>query len=521
MNKIYLLITISLLTISIKAQQITLTVNNGNDYLCTSTIQNGIWDLVQDDTYIDSNTQLEVNVKDWFSSVTIAPEIAENANAIRFDVKGDGSTYFASLLLGTGGPLSGWYETSFPLNNTDWVTHTIYLKDIVQFDKPWGVQNKLNLETLEIDKNVINRVGFGRMYAFHKYYTTGIGFSVRNIEFIDAGVIVHPEHKEKLVKTKELLEDSQPIKIMLLGDSISDHPGENNQVSKAFEKLKLIYGSNIEVANCAVAGHTSRSADIILDRSFLQMPNPDLVFLMFGANDCKATEFEGAGFNEDVFKAHLEHLINRIHRKTNGDVEIFLLSGVPRLEENDRSKSTGLVEKIAGAYPRIAEEYNLAYLNTIPFFTGLSAGDITNYMADTVHLTQAGTDYLGDLIYDHIVAEMNTVGKFSFDNNLEGWNKSNNDITSIQVDLTSKEQITQLEALSNGVSDMVFELSTQDLPTPSSVDNYYLHLLFRGDASLNQIETSINGSFVAAPVSVTTSLTGSFNEAIIEQSDQY
>jgi len=160
---------------------------------------------------------------------------------------------------------------------------------------------------------------------------------------------------------------------------------------------------NAEVANAAIGGHSCRGGQIVLQRSLQKMPKPDLVYIMYGANDCKAIT-PTSGFNDKVFEAQLDSLIRRVTEKTGG-TEFILVNGVPRIDPKT-GKSKNFVEPLMPAYERLSKKYGLVLCDTMSVYQNLSREEQEKYYKDSVHQTQEGLKFMGALIAKTIKENM-------------------------------------------------------------------------------------------------------------------
>ena len=293
------------------------------------------------------------------------------------------------------------YEAIFPLDSSEWKTITLRWDVFVQNYLPWSTKLPRNDTTSVIDPNKIALIGFGFGRYLHHFYPAQASFQIRNIRLQEKIPVVRPKaFTQGWSHTKSLLAQKKPIKILLMGDSLTDFAGDRSYGYHLGQKIKKSWGSDCEVINAAVAGHSSRGGLIVLPRSLRAMPNPDLVCILFGANDCKSVGLK-PDFNEAVFAANLEALIDRIRNETGGSADICLINGVPRLKEVGGA-SSGEVERIVNGVKVAAEHEKTAFVNTFDAYLALSAVDKKNYYKDTVHQTPAGWELLGRLVFDEL-----------------------------------------------------------------------------------------------------------------------
>ena len=320
-------------------------------------------------------------------------KIPAGSNVISFEVKGDGSNYFASIFLGESKWLHNSHEAIFSLRNTDWHKVTIPFSSFSRNDKPWSPVADMGLDSVYLKPSKIQQIGFGRLNVYSRHNHPNYSFSIRNINFSQANK-AEVKIKGGLDNTKSKLTNKQSLNVLLLGDSITFQGKDQNHTYFAFEQLNALKHSNI--VNAAMGGHTSRAGNTILSRSLAKMPNPDLTVIFFGANDCKAIQ-EGNGFNSAVFEKQLLQLIKNVSARTNGKSEFLLINGVPRVEKGSLV-STGAVEKITSAYKKISKEHQLVLCDTIELYNQLPMDQKKAYYKDTVHQTSEGLQFIGKQI---------------------------------------------------------------------------------------------------------------------------
>jgi lysophospholipase L1-like esterase len=330
--------------------------------------------------------------------------VAAGSAGISFEFKGDGSAHFASVFVGRDNNLLNSFEAFFPLDSTEWRSMTLRWTDFVNNALPWDKQARLSVADMTVAPAEIKVIGFGRANCNHKFYTPTFGFAIRNVRL----VATRPDHpvsaySKGLSHTTKLIQQKKPLNILMLGDSITDLGDAQSQGYHCAQLIQQKWGVPCRVVNAGVGGQTARFATISLPRALRLMPNPDLVCIMYGANDCKAAtgEFNQSGFNEEAFAKNLELLIDQIRRATDGKTDIVLLSGVPRLDKK-AGKTTGAVEKIVGAYKKVAAKKATALCETFPVYLKLPAAKKMAYYRDTIHQSQPGLVFIGQLLFSTI-----------------------------------------------------------------------------------------------------------------------
>ncbi len=329
-----------------------------------------------------------------------------DADGVVFECRGDGSKSFASILLGEKPNLlkAGW-EFIFPLSSQDWSPVSIRFDEFTRCDQPWEMGAPMK-EGERLVPQIIGNIGFGYSYQHTKFYPKDTKFEIRNLKFVKLPPrSPEPPPSKGLERVSELLRKGQPVNVLLLGDSITDFGRDKSYAWYAGQALEGQFKSQFSIVNAGVAGHSVRGGMIFLPRtlSMLSTP-PDLVCVMYGANDCKAWNEKG-DFTEAVFQEQLEAFIDRIRRSTGGKADVLLLSEVPRLNK-ERNASTGEVERVIGAVEKAAKSRQAAFLDSFGSTLNSTPAEWAQCYSDTIHQSDLGQQRLGDLMAKKIVAEM-------------------------------------------------------------------------------------------------------------------
>jgi lysophospholipase L1-like esterase len=126
----------------------------------------------------------------------------------------------------------------------------------------------------------------------------------------------------ELVKTKNRLADGVPIRIVALGDSLT----QGWMVRKGYldflrEMLKARYPSGkVTIINRGIPGDTAEGGLMRLRREVLD-DDPDLVFIQFGLNDAYT------GVSPERYHRTIEVIVDRILADT--EAEVLLVTSVP------------------------------------------------------------------------------------------------------------------------------------------------------------------------------------------------
>jgi lysophospholipase L1-like esterase len=325
-------------------------------------------------------------------------------------IRNDGAPNYASIFFGYPelNEVTEGYEAIFPLDSTDWKKVTLRWDLFAQNYLPFGEKTTGNHTTQSIDPAQITLIGFGISYYMHAHYPThAVTFQIRNISLVDhLSTPKANSFSQGFSHTNVLLAQKRPLNILLLGDSITEMGGKQSYAYYLGKKIKQFWGNDCEIANCGVGGHSVRGGMIILPRSLRTMPNPDVVFILYGANDCKAVE-KKPGFNEQTFRMDLENLIDRVRIATGGNADICLINGVPRLGAQSL-ESSGDVERIVDGHKGAATNKKTAFVDTFGAYLQLPSEQRKHYYLDTVHQNQLGLEYIGNKVFETLRAAIDS-----------------------------------------------------------------------------------------------------------------
>lgn len=330
--------------------------------------------------------------------------IQTESQGLSFEIKAaSGSSGLASVMLASDKYVLRGYEATFFIDDTEWTQVVIGWDAFVPNFKPWDKHAK-NAAELVLDPTQMTRVAFGRGNHFQNHYPEFWGFDVRAVKAVNSiPARVNPEEFSKgLSRVRSLVDARQPLKILLLGDSITEHGRDASYGHHVAQLIQQRFGVSSTVVNAGVGGHSVRGGRLVLKRSLSQMPDPDLVFIMYGANDSKAVPI---GLNADVFKSQLEMLIDDVRCLTEGEPDIVLLTGVPRLD-TERMQTANIVEPIVPGIHSAADARETALVDTFSIYLNFSQDEIDAYYKDTVHPSVSGHEYLGTVVFEQIVEQL-------------------------------------------------------------------------------------------------------------------
>lgn len=252
----------------------------------------------------------------------------DHADGFSFWVKGDGSSHLGGIELIWDGNYSLRYALAFPIDETEWRKITVRWRDLVP--------ETANPAALPIDVkggNAPSKLGpvwFGkwwywRDYAAHSY----------TIDQIQLESEIDDERNwrpvgDPLARVRAKLAKKQPIKIVLMGDSLTDiHHWANrkrNWPSMLAEKIEATYGVKPTIINTAIGGTELRQNLVLMPRWSREHKDADLVIVCFGGNDWSS------GMRGQMFNQSNRDAVERIRRVTAGGADVLLCTTCPSCE---------------------------------------------------------------------------------------------------------------------------------------------------------------------------------------------
>lgn len=166
----------------------------------------------------------------------------------------------------------------------------------------------------------------------------------------------------------------QSITILALGDSLTEGLGlaEEDAYPAQLEKaLKDAGYVNAKVVNSGLSGETSTGLVNRLDWAL--KTKPDITILTIGANDAM----------RGIDVATIEQNIRTAIKRLQSEGSVVVLGGM-QIYDN---LGNGYVKDFSAIYPRLAKEYNLAF---IPFFLEGVGGVAELNQSDAIHPTAEG-----------------------------------------------------------------------------------------------------------------------------------
>ncbi|OXL21809.1 arylesterase [Psychrobacter sp. DAB_AL32B] len=183
-----------------------------------------------------------------------------------------------------------------------------------------------------------------------------------------------PQAAETQQTTTSTEQQSAPITILALGDSLTEGLGVDNDANYPAQlevRLKELGYKNVKVVNSGLSGETSTGLVNRLD--WVLQTKPDITILTVGANDAIR------GIDVATVEANIRTAVKRLQ---DGGSEVIL--GGMQIYDN---LGSDYVKSFAAIYPRVAKDMNVTL---IPFFLDGVGGDPKLNQADAIHPTREG-----------------------------------------------------------------------------------------------------------------------------------
>jgi acyl-CoA thioesterase I len=189
-------------------------------------------------------------------------------------------------------------------------------------------------------------------------------------------------------------DDARPIKLVVLGDSLS--AGLGLKVADAFpaklQKALRDKGMKIDVSNAGVSGDTASGGRDRLDWSVPE--GTDAVIVELGANDALR------GMDPVITRSALSDILDRL--KTRRVAVLLCGMLAPPNYGHDYA------DRFNAIYPELAKSFGAALY---PFFLDGVAADAKLNQADGIHPTPEGVDIIVDKILPSVEAFLGTISE--------------------------------------------------------------------------------------------------------------
>ncbi|HJT31016.1 MAG TPA: GDSL-type esterase/lipase family protein [Pirellulales bacterium] len=316
----------------------------------------------------------------------------DKADGFSFWVKGDGSDHLGGIELVWNDDYALRYAFAFPINHTDWRKVVVHWRDLVP--------ETANPAALPIDPhrgNAPSKLGaiwFGkwwywRDYAAHSYTIDEIRLET---SLPDDDRDLRPSGRP-LARVKAKISRKEPVKIVLMGDSLTDvhHRANREQNWPAMLAARLTAaGVKPTMVNTAIGGTELRQNIVLIPHWSDEHADADLVIVCFGGNDWSS------GMRGPLFEPTCVTAIEAIRRATQGGADVLLCTTCPSVERWDTMAELSAACRAAAR----SQNAGLADIGAAFHAAGKTAEErSTLFVSDKTHLAPAGHRLFADSVF--------------------------------------------------------------------------------------------------------------------------
>lgn len=320
----------------------------------------------------------------------------DKADGFSFWVKGDGSDHLGGIELVWNDDYALRYAFAFPINHTDWRKVVVRWRDLMP-----ETANPAALPIEPRQGNAPSKLGaiwFGkwwywRDYAAHSYTIDEIRLEA---SLSDAPEELRPAG-EPLARVKGKVARKEPVKIVLMGDSLTDvqHWANRQQNWPAMLEAKLTAaGVEPTLVNTAIGGTELRQNMVLIPRWSEKHQDADLVIVCFGGNDWSS------GMRGPLFEQTCAAAINAIRRATRARADVLMCTTCPSIERwNTMAELSAACRAAAGSQHAGLADIDAAFH---------AAGKLDDereqlFASDKTHLGPAGHRLFADTVFSVLV----------------------------------------------------------------------------------------------------------------------
>ncbi len=319
------------------------------------------------------------------------------SDGFSFWVKGDGSDHLGGVEFVWNDDYALRYAFAFPINHTDWRKIVVRWRDLTP--------ETANPAALPIDPqhgnapSKLGAIGFGkwwywRDYAAHSYTIDDIRLEtslpdndedLRPVDLRPAG--------KPLARVKQKIARKEPVKIVLMGDSLTDvrHWANREQNWPAMLEAKLnAAGVKPTLVNTAIGGTELRQNIVLIPRWSEEHRDADLVIVCFGGNDWSS------GMRGPLFEQTCVTAIEAIRRATRGGADVLLCTTCPSAERWDTMAELCAACRAAAK----SQHAGLADIDAAFHAAGKTVAERNGlFVSDKTHLAPAGHRLFAETVF--------------------------------------------------------------------------------------------------------------------------
>lgn len=158
---------------------------------------------------------------------------------------------------------------------------------------------------------------------------------------------------------------------------------------------------DFQVTNLGLSGETVEGLLSRLDQITSSIAHPDFIFIMTGINNIAMEDYEIL----DTYKVIIEKLSNKINPSTIV-IQGILPVDLPWIDNN-------VIKKINDSLKRLANDFNVEYLDTYSLFIDSKGNVIRDYLLDDgVHLSNKGYDVWTKRLEDFLETRLGKLNSY-------------------------------------------------------------------------------------------------------------
>jgi acyl-CoA thioesterase I len=321
----------------------------------------------------------------------------DQAAGISFWVKGDGSPHLGALEFIWNEDYAQRYAISFRIDSTEWTKVVVPWRDfLAESSAPAAVP--LDPAT-DHKPSQLSLAWFGKWWFWRPQVAHSYAIDDLRLEpSIPTDTADLRPKGEPLARVRAKAAAGKPITVVAMGDSLTDTKHWTNQKTNwplfLGEVLKRDAKCDLTLVNHALGGTELRGNILRIPVWVESTPKPDLVTIMFGAND------EAANATGDSFRLTMVDAIRRVRRATGGEADVLVMATAPKADDAHAHQA------LAEACRAAAKAENAGLCDVAAAFAALPDDQRNAAFADDkVHLAPPGQQLVAKTVEASILGK--------------------------------------------------------------------------------------------------------------------
>ena len=305
------------------------------------------------------------------------------AAGFSFWLKGDGSDHLGALEFIWNDDYGLRYAYAFSLKDTAWRKVVVAWRDLLpEVSNP--AARPIDAATGSAPAK-LGPIWFGKWWYWRD--AAAHSYSIADLRLEPSIELDHRDFKPKgnsLARVAAKLKAAQPVKIVTMGDSLTDtHHWSNREVNWPLllkAALEKKYGSKVTIVNPAIGGTELRQNLVLLPEWSRDNADADLVTICFGGNDWNS------GMRGPGFEIADRDAVEIVRRATGGKADVLVMTTCPQAAKWDT------LAELAEACRKAAAETNAGLADVYAAFHAAADQRDKLLAWDHVHLGRAGQE---------------------------------------------------------------------------------------------------------------------------------